>query len=89
MLKASIILRKDGTAEILGNTDNMVRFSKLQTAFDQLKSDLNDHVQNWNTFAAAYVPGGPSPVGLPPTASTSTPSSADVEPAKINEIKTI
>lgn len=76
-IKASIILRNDGTAEILGNDDNAVRYSKLEDAFN----DLQDQ---WNTFAAAYVPGGPTVQGLPATANQST---EDISAAKIDEIK--
>lgn len=76
-IKASIILRNDGTAEILGNNDNAVRYSKLETAFNELQN-------KWNAFAAAYVPGGPSTQGLPPTANQST---GDITTSKIDEIK--
>ncbi len=83
-----IYILKNGEIHVGGSADNMVRYSKLEDGFEQLKSDLNDHIQNWNLFAAAYVPGGPTPVGSPPTASTSTPSNADIADTKIVEIKT-
>ena len=82
-------MKNNGTMEIGGDTDFMVRFSELETGFNELKSDHNSLVHKWNTFAAAYVPGGPSVVGLPPTALTDTASTADISGAKIEEIKTI
>lgn len=85
----SIHQKNDGTCEIGGNTDFMVRFSNLEAGFNELKSDVNSHISDWNTFATAYVPGGPTPVGTPPTASTSTPTTADISGAKIDEIKTL
>lgn len=74
-----IMMKNDGTIEILGNTDNLVRYSKLEEAFNDLK-------QQWNTFASAYVPGGPIVQGTPPTANQST---KDISQAKINELKTL
>lgn len=72
---ASIIkLIGNGTAEILGDTDFAVRYSALETAFNQLKSDFDTHVHSGVTS------GGSS------TAVT-TPSTADITGAKINEIK--
>ncbi len=83
-----IWLRADGTIEVNGDSDNMVRFSELESGYNELKSDFNSHIINWNAFAAAYVPGGPTPVGLPPTATTSSSSAASISGAKIDEIKT-
>lgn len=92
---ASIYLKKSGvvvisgeTLEVFGNTKTLVKFQELKSAFDQLKQDLNTHIQNWNTFATAYLPGGPSTVGTPPTATTSTQSSANVDNAEAENLKT-
>lgn len=84
-------MKNDGTAEIGGDADHMVRYSKLETAFNQLKDDHNALVQKWDAFCSIYSPGGPSVVGLPATLASSTvgQSSADISPAKINEIKTL
>ena len=46
--KAYIHLKNDETLEIGGNSDNMVRFSALQTAFNQLKTEFNAHVHSSN-----------------------------------------
>lgn len=89
VLKTYIWLQADGIMEVGGSVDFMVRFSELKAGFDELKDDLNDMKSKWNTFAAAYVPGGPTPVGTPPTASTSSVSTASINDSKIDEIKTL
>jgi len=89
VLATSIWLKADGTMEIGGSTKHMARFEELKSGFDQLKTDLNDMKQKWNTFAAAYVPGSPSVTGTPPTASQSSASTASIDSAKIDEIKTL
>lgn len=78
VIQATIKLRKDGIMEINGNDDFMVRYSKLEKAFNELQD-------KFNTFANAYVPGGPANVGLPPTIQ---PSTADITEAKIDNVKT-
>lgn len=90
-LKAWIWLKNDGKVQILGDTDNMVRYSKLEEAFNQLKADHNDLAQKWTAFATAYVPGSPATLGTPPTLATSTvqPSTANISEAKIDEVQTL
>ena len=99
-LSFAIFLRGDGTCEIGGDTDFMVRYNELETAFDELKAEHDGLVQAFNelaqevkTFADAYVPGSPTVTGLPPTFTVTSqsedPSMADITPAKIEEIKTI
>ena len=82
-------LKNDGTAEFNGNTDNLVRYSELKTAFDNLKSDFNALVAKFNAHTHPYVG---LVVGVPgtttPTTTPGTASSADMSGAKINEIKT-
>jgi hypothetical protein len=82
-------IKANGTMEIGGDTDNMVRYSELETAFNELRDDFNAHLANWNAFALAYVPGSPSTLGTPPTAIDSQTSTADITPARIDEIKTL
>ncbi len=41
ILKAHIWLKNNGDIEILGDSDNMVRYSSLETAFNMLKADLD------------------------------------------------
>jgi len=72
-----VLLKQDGTIEILGTGDFLARFSAIESAYNDLQTQ-------WNAFASAYVPGGPASVGLPPTAAQST---GDISAAKINELK--
>jgi hypothetical protein len=83
-------LKNDGTAELNGTDDNLVRFSALESGFNELKGDLNDMISKWNSFVTAYVPGSPTTVGLPPTLSGQnvTASTADISDSKIDEITT-
>ena len=67
-------IKNDGIIEINGNSDFAVRFNALQTAFDQLKSDFNTH-----THVSVTSLGTPS-VPVPQ-------STADITPAKVNEVK--
>ena len=84
-------MKADGTMEIGGDTDNMVRYSELETAFNELKSDFNDLVSKYNSHIHTTTATiGTGPVGvISPTATTGTPTAADITPSKIEEIKTL
>ena len=93
-LSIDIILRNDGTMEIAGNTDFAVRYNELETAFNQLRSDHNDLVTTVNsiinTFTAwAPVPtdGGAALKALTAALMAASPSTADITPAKVPEVK--
>lgn len=76
--------KADGTIEIMGDSDNMVRYSKLESAFNELKGDFNTLVTKYNAHT--------HPIGSPstgPPSVTGSPSTADITPAKIKEIKTL
>ena len=75
--KSRVKCKVDGVVELNGTADFAVRYSKLEAAFNDLQS-------KWNTFANAYVPGGPGGIGTPPTA---IPSTGDITQAKITEVK--
>ena len=70
-----IYLKNDGIIEVGGNTDNLVRFSDLKVAFDLFVNNFNTHTH------LSSAPGTPTP---PPV----VPSTANIDSAKINEIKT-
>lgn len=74
----SVWLKNDGTCQIGGNLNHMTRYEALEVAFNELQA-------KFNAFAAAYVPGGPTVVGLPPTVAQST---GDITAAKITQVKT-
>lgn len=87
-LSQQIILRNDGTMEIGGDADFMVRYSELETAFNQLKDDFDAHKHDGVVISVSGGSGAPA-VGVTgesgaPTATTS----ADISGAKIEEIKT-
>lgn len=85
-----IHLKNDGTCDIGGDADNMVRFSELETAFNQLKDDHDTLVTAFNAHmhptAATGAPSPPTPV---PNQIPAVPSTADISGAKIDEIKTL
>jgi hypothetical protein len=80
-------LKNDGTAEFGGDDDFMVRFNELQTGFDELVNDHNDLVQAFNTHVHPGVTSGGASTLI--TIEPEVPSSADITPAKIEEIKTL
>ena len=80
-------LKNDGTASFGGDTDNLVRYSKLEDAFNELKDDFNSLVNTFNTHVHPGVTSGPSSTSTTPT--TGTTSAADISDAKIEEIKTL
>jgi len=87
-LSTFIWLKNDETMEIGGDTDFMVRYSELESAFNELKSDFNTFI---NSVYNVHVHSGVTP-GMGSTAVTpslGSPSSADISGAKIEEIKTI
>jgi len=83
-------IRNDGTFEIGGSVDNLIRFNKLKSAFDELKTDFNNLVTAYNAhthITTATVGTGPPGI-IAPTTSTGTPSTADMADSKIDELKT-
>lgn len=82
-----LIMKNDGTAEFGGSTDNMVRFSELKLAFDQLKTDHNSLVTAFNTHIHP-TPSGPSSPPTPAPGIPASSSTANVDGAKIDNIKT-
>ena len=84
-----IRLRNDGTVEIGGSVDNLVRFSKLEEAYNQLKDDFDALVTAYNShihITTATVGVGPPGV-IAPTTATGSPSTGDISDAKIDELK--
>jgi hypothetical protein len=76
--------KNDGTIEIGGNTDNLMGYTEMKKAFDQLKSDLNDFITVYN---AHVHPVSGASTTAPGTLGTA--SKADMSKAKINAIKTL
>lgn len=83
-----IKLRNNGTCEIGGDTDNMVRYSKLEDAFNELRDDFNTFVNSvYNVHVHPGVTPGSGSTAVTPTVGQA--STADISPAKIDEIKTL
>lgn len=66
-----------GVLELNGNADFAVRFSELETAFNQLKSDHDTH-------SHLYTPGAGTPTQ---TAAPAAGSTADISGAKVDTVK--
>lgn len=86
-ISIDIILKNDGTMEIGGDTDFMVRFSELKTGFDQLKTDFNALVTTFNAHVHPGVTVGAGATLVTTTLGSS--SSASIDDSKIDEVKTI
>jgi hypothetical protein len=72
--KANVYCKRDGTLQFNEGQDFAVRFSALATAFNQLKQDHDSHVHGG-------VTSGPA------STSTTIPSTADISPAKVENVK--
>lgn len=81
--------------EMDGDADFMVRFSVLQTAYNQLKSEYDDVVTKLNavintlkTWTVVPQDGGLALKTASAALTTATASTGDISAAKIDEIKT-
>lgn len=88
--KASYIkILSDGTIQINGDVDNAVRYSALETAYNTLKTDLNNLISTFNAHVHPFVGVGPGNPGTTSTSATpGTPSTGDISGAKIDEVFT-
>lgn len=78
---------------LLEGTDFAVRYNELETAFNQLKSDFDALVTDYNSHthpATTTATVGPGPtlgdVTVTPTTTTGSPTTADITPAKCDKI---
>jgi hypothetical protein len=78
--QSSILLDNDGMVTINEGTDFAVRYSALETAFNQLKSDFD-------TFASTHTHTGVSSGTSSSGTAIAIPSTADISGAKVEEIK--
>jgi len=79
-IKAFINLLKTGILELNGNTDYAVRYSKLNTAFNQLRNDFNLFLTHVHSGGFG---GGATGPATPPF----SPSTASIAAAKVEEVK--
>lgn len=78
-LKFYTWLKADGTMEVGGNTDNMVRYLKLNEGLQQEVLALNAEFAKVAAAISAIIPGLYVP----------TPIQLDISQSKINEVKTL
>lgn len=89
MVATDIWLKSDGTIEMGGDSDNMVRYSALEDAYNELQEKFNDLVTAFNQHVHATAAVGPPVVPTPvPGIIPAIESTGDIEPSKIDEIKT-
>jgi len=82
-------LKNDGTMELGGNSKNLTRFQELESGFNQLRDDHNDLVNAFNTHMHPTAGSGPPSIPTPGTGIPAQPSTASIEDAKIEEIKSL
>lgn len=83
--KGSHLLDNDGTHTINNGTDWAVRYSALETAFNQLRADHNKLQASYDAHTHPGVTSGSSSTGG--TVPSGAESTADIEPAKVEEIR--
>lgn len=83
-------LCNDGTALLGGDSDFLMRFSKTEKAYNQLKEDHNSLVDAFNQHMHATAATGPPSIPTPiPNVIPTQQSTGDISSAKIEEIKTL
>jgi hypothetical protein len=85
-LKTYQWLHSDGTMEIGGNSDNLVRYSKLEDVIKELHDDNRKLKQAFANWAPAPNDGG-SALKIAASSWLSTPLSKEISLAKIKELK--
>ena len=83
-IQAYIHLKKNGDIVLNGDSDNAVRYSKLEEAFNALRDDFNNFITT--TFNLHMHPTAALGAASIPTL-TGSSSTADITPAKIDEIQ--
>lgn len=91
--KFNVWLRADGTV-LIGDSNspaayinNAVQFNELKVEFNELKAKFNSLVTAYNSHVHPYV-NGVTPAATSPTASQGTTSTANIDNAKNEKIKT-
>lgn len=83
--QAILNLKDDGQIELNGTGDFAVRFNELETAFNQLKTDYDNLLNAVNNHVHGGVTAGSSSTS--PLVTGLSPSTANISPAKIDEIE--
>jgi hypothetical protein len=82
---ATLRFTADNKIVAQGGGDNAVRYSALESAFNQLKADFNSLVTAYNTHVHPGVTAGANSTAT--TLSTGGSSTADIGPSKIDDIE--
>lgn len=84
-IAAFINAKKTGILELNGNSDFLVRYNELKQGFDELRSDFNSLILDYN----GHTHGGVSPGGgtTAPIVVPLSQSSASIVTSKVNSIK--
>jgi len=88
-LKFYVYCKNDGTAEIGGDVDNMVRYSKLKEEYDKTKEVLDIFLQTLQTPINEPGNGAPSAFQAALLGALSGKATGDIASCKIDEIKTL
>ena len=85
-------IRLDAESQVILNdgADNAVQFSAMQTAFDNLKSELNALVTAYNAhihITTATVGATATPGVIAPTTTQGTAPAADMSGAKVDKVR--
>lgn len=89
-LSAFVWLKNNGDLQLMGDSDFAIRYSEMETAFNELRDKVNDLISKYNShthITTATVGGSPTPGIISPTTSTEVPTTVDMTAAKIDEIK--
>jgi len=82
-IKAFINCLKDGNIDINGDDDNAVRFSKMEQAYNDLRTDLNTFILLYNTHTHTGNLGSPTST----TPNVATISTSNMTAAKVNSVR--
>lgn len=84
---STLKLRSDGTMELLGNSDNAVRYSKLKEEYDKTRSVLDAILTTLETPINEPGNGAPSAFQAAMILAVGEKETGDISGSKINEIK--
>lgn len=88
VLQTWIRMRADGTMEVAGDADFMVRFNPLKSVIDEMQNDIGTLKNVFSSWVPAPNDGG---AALKAAAATwyGSPLTQNIDNAKIDEIKTL
>lgn len=88
VIQCKLFMDAEGNFIFNDGSDNAVRYSALETAYDELNSKFNDLVSAFNSHVhPTAAPGVPSPPLPVPLVIPAIPSTGDITPSKIEEIQ--